>query len=244
MEKSKRHCFVIGPIGSEDSDPRIHADWLYDGIIGPVFQNHFADFIVERADKISTPGMVNSQIINRLYEAELVIADLSFHNANAFYELAIRYSDGKPIIHMIQKDEQIPFDVVPHRAIQFAVRRARDLEEAQKQLISAVRAASAPGFQADNPILHARGRLQLEHNATPETRVLVNEIELLRSELRKNGFLQAKSVDDLWALHENLTQELSERIVAEKRALEERLRVLVDEPPKTVSKRRRKRTQD
>jgi hypothetical protein len=74
--------------------------------------------------------------------------------------------------------------------------------------------------------------------------VLVNEIELLRSELRKNGFLQAKSVDDLWAFHENLTQELSERIVAEKRALERRLRVLVDEPPKTISKRRRKRTQD
>jgi hypothetical protein len=46
---------------------------------------------VQRADEIKAPGDINSQIINRLMDAELVIADMSMHNANAFYELAIRH---------------------------------------------------------------------------------------------------------------------------------------------------------
>jgi hypothetical protein len=67
-DSPKKRCFVIGPIGAEDSENRIHADWLYSGIIEPVFAEHLTDFIVERADKIPTPGMVSSQIINRLNE--------------------------------------------------------------------------------------------------------------------------------------------------------------------------------
>jgi hypothetical protein len=47
--------------------------------------------------------MVSSQIINRLHDAELVIADLSFHNANAFYEMAIRHKAGKAIIHIFAR---------------------------------------------------------------------------------------------------------------------------------------------
>jgi hypothetical protein len=113
---AKPLCFVIGPIGDEDSQERIHADWLLAGIIVPVFEKNFPDWVVERADRIPTPGMVSSQIINRLHDVELVIADLSFHNANAFYEMSIRHKVGKPIIHVIRKGEKIPFDVIPHRS--------------------------------------------------------------------------------------------------------------------------------
>lgn len=161
-------CFVIGPIGSEGSEPRIHADWLYHGIILPVFKDGFPDFLVERADTIATPGMVSSQIINRLHDAELVVADLSFHNANAFYEMSIRHNVGKPIIHMIRKGESIPFDVIPHRAIYFSNATPEEHDKARALLAPAVTAALDPNFKADNPILHARGRLELEKNASPE----------------------------------------------------------------------------
>ncbi|RWE79211.1 hypothetical protein [Mesorhizobium sp.] len=49
---TKKLCFVVGPIGSNDSDDRVHADWLLEEIIRPVFDEHFTDFHVERADKI------------------------------------------------------------------------------------------------------------------------------------------------------------------------------------------------
>jgi hypothetical protein len=180
-EGDKKQCFVIGPIGEEGGPERLHADWLYDGIIFPVFQKDFPDWKVDRADKIPTPGMVSSQIINRLHDVELVIADLSFHNANAFYEMSIRHKVGKPIIHMIRKDEKIPFDVIPHRAIRFSRVHPNDLKEACEALKLSVAEAIKPNFEPDNPISHARGKLELERTATPAMKVLADELAELRA---------------------------------------------------------------
>jgi hypothetical protein len=179
-DQSKKQCFVIGVIGEDGSPERIHADWLYDGIILPVFEN-MSDWVVERADRIPTPGMVSSQIINRLHDVELVIADLSFHNANAFYEMAIRHKVGKPIIHMIRKGERIPFDVIPHRAIHFAHTHPDDHKEARTKLGSAVAEAIKPGYEADNPITHAGGKLVFEQKASPEMKVLAEELAAMRA---------------------------------------------------------------
>ena len=178
-----KSCFVIGPIGSEDSDFRVHADWLYHGIIVPVFDFHFKDFQVERADKIATPGMVSSQIINRLHDADLVIADMSFHNANAFYEMSIRHKVGLPIIHMIRKGELIPFDVIPHRALPFSTATFDDLTKAKDLLLPAITASLEPGFEPDNPITHARGRLELEKHASSGERVIMTRLEATESRL-------------------------------------------------------------
>jgi len=79
-------CFVIGPIGDEGTDFRIHADWLLEGIIQPVL-SEFPEFNVKRADHDARPGLIDAQMINDLLNAELVIADLSFSNPNAFYEI-------------------------------------------------------------------------------------------------------------------------------------------------------------
>src|SRR5947209_6177629 len=115
----KKHCFVIGPIGDEGTDERSHANWLFDGIIKPVFAEHFCDQfeVPVRADQIVAPGSINTQVIKRLFEVPLVIADLSLHNANAFYELAIRHMVRLPTIHIIHEGSKLPFDVAAFRAI-------------------------------------------------------------------------------------------------------------------------------
>src|SRR5258707_8067405 len=99
-KKPKKVCFVIGPIGDPGTEIRRHADWLLEAIIDPVFEAHFQDFTVQRSDKISEPGSISSQIINLLHTAELVIADMSRENANAFYEMGIRHMKRLPTIHM------------------------------------------------------------------------------------------------------------------------------------------------
>ena len=58
---------------------------------------------VTRADKIAESGIINSQIIQRIVEDELLIADLTDMNANVFYELAIRHSIRKPFVQIMQK---------------------------------------------------------------------------------------------------------------------------------------------
>src|SRR5687767_3080100 len=114
-ETKQKVCFVVSPIGDAGTKERIHADWLLDGIINPVFEAHFKDYMVERSDKVKLPGMIDSQVINRLHEAELVIVDMSLRNPNVFYEMGIRHMKRLPIIHMFLAGEDIPFDVKPHR---------------------------------------------------------------------------------------------------------------------------------
>jgi hypothetical protein len=53
MQKKKKHCFVIGPIGKHKSDDRTHADILLRKIIRPTFTKNFKEYQVVRADDIA-----------------------------------------------------------------------------------------------------------------------------------------------------------------------------------------------
>ena len=192
----KKLCFVIGPIGDPKTSPdvRRHADWLFRGIIKPVFAEYFSDQFDApvRADDIAAPGVIHTQIIQRLFEAPLVIADLSLHNANAFYELAIRHMVSLPTIHMYHKDWKLPFDVAPHRAIPFSRDDFAELETAKADLKSAVEEVIKPGFVVENPITHARGVINLNQHASSEQRVVLDRLEALERQIQR---LDEKPVD-------------------------------------------------
>ena len=180
--KSKKMCFVVGPIVAEDSDERIHADWLLELIIQPVIEE-FPEFETRRADQIAVPGMIDAQVINALLNAELVIADLSTLNPNAFYEIGIRHMVQKPIIHMQLADEQIPFDVSLYRAIKFSRLRPSDLREARVALKAQVEAAVKDDYKPENPVTRARGALQLQQYATPTEQVLVRQLRVMQEQI-------------------------------------------------------------
>jgi hypothetical protein len=120
-EAATKTCFVIGPIGDTGTETRTNADWLLKGIIRPVLEGKFG-FKVIRSDEISDPGMIDSQVINAVIDADLVIADLSEHNPNAFYELAIRHREARPVIHMT-REPKLPFDVAPYIPLRRRVRQ-------------------------------------------------------------------------------------------------------------------------
>ncbi len=182
--KKTKTCFVIGPIGAVDSETRIHADWLLEEIIEPVFAS-LPEFKVVRADKISQPGMIDAQVIQHLFDADLVIADLSKLNANAFYEIGIRHMHQKPIIHMQLSDDEIPFDVSLYRAVKFSRLRPSDLRKAKEDLRSAVDATLAPDYKVDNPITRARGQIKLSQDATPPEKVLLEQLKAIQYRLDK-----------------------------------------------------------
>jgi hypothetical protein len=69
----------------------------------------------------------------------LVIADLTNLNPNAFYEIG-RHMAQKPIIHMFQVGQKIPFDVSLYRSIGFSRARPADLRDARTRLAAQVNA--------------------------------------------------------------------------------------------------------
>lgn len=112
----ERTCFYIAPIGDEGSDPRKHSDLFLGSIVEPALEPFKLNVV--RADAIDKPGIITRQIIDYIMRSRLVIADLSFHNPNVFYELALRHAVKLPIVQLIRTPDRVPFDVNQMRTIQ------------------------------------------------------------------------------------------------------------------------------
>jgi hypothetical protein len=108
-------CFVITPIGEDGSEQRRHSDLFLHSIIEPAISE--LGFEVVRADQIGAAGIITSQILEYVMNARLAIVDLSFHNPNAFYEMAIRHATRLPIIQISRKQDRLPFDVGQVRTV-------------------------------------------------------------------------------------------------------------------------------
>lgn len=151
-------CFVISPIGADDSPERKKADQLLRYIVKPALEAR--GYVVKRADDIHDPGTISKQIIELLISAPMVVADMTGHNPNVFYELAVRHAAKLPVVHMIEKGQTIPFDVAPQRAIFYEL--ALDgAEEAKKSLGAMLQAISESNEEPDSPLSNALDRIAL-----------------------------------------------------------------------------------
>lgn len=147
-------CFYITPIGSEGSDERRHSDLFLNSVVEPALKDQ--GLKVVRADQIGASGMITSQILEHILKAKLVIADLSFHNPNVFYELAIRHASQLPVVHIVRKSDRIPFDVNQARAITIDTTDiytlVPQLETFRSQIATFVRQALTDSAVASNPL--------------------------------------------------------------------------------------------
>lgn len=112
-----KKCFVVSPIGDAGTDIRKNADQLYQHIIKPVCEK--CGFAAQRVDEFNTYNSITQEILDALNDYDLVIADLTGHNPNVFFEIGYRTKSQKPIIHLKRKDETIPFDVSSIRTFEY-----------------------------------------------------------------------------------------------------------------------------
>lgn len=108
-------CFIITPIGADDSIERKHANMMLNHLVKPVCEE--LGLIVVRADMIDKAGLITQQILDYIAKSGFCIADLSFNNPNVFYELGVRHVCQLPTIQIIRKGDKIPFDVSQGRTI-------------------------------------------------------------------------------------------------------------------------------
>jgi nucleoside 2-deoxyribosyltransferase len=111
-----KSCYIIGPIGEPESKEREWADFVKKHIIEPVVKGIGYD-PPQRSDEDHAEAIIMTGIIQKMFEADLVIADLTGNNPNVFYELGIRNCARKPVIHLIQDGQSPPFDLKGNRAI-------------------------------------------------------------------------------------------------------------------------------
>ena len=113
-----KHCFVICPLGKEKSETRERADKVLNFLIKPTAE--LLGYAVDRADLTPEHQWTVPEYISKMiFEADLVIADLTECNPNVFYELGKRHAWGGHTIHLTQDLRTLPFDVRHHRVIEY-----------------------------------------------------------------------------------------------------------------------------
>ncbi|MGC1378695.1 MAG: hypothetical protein WA821_20860 [Anaerolineales bacterium] len=170
-------CFVIAPIGEPDSEIRKRSNQILEYVIKPAANE--CGYEPLRADQISEPGIITSQVIQHIIDDPLVIADLTGRNPNVFYELAIRHAIRKPLIQMIANDEQLPFDVAGTRIIKVDYRDLDSVDEAKAEIIKQITAVMKDPSKVDSPISMSLNLQNLKQSEFPEQRSLADIIEAI-----------------------------------------------------------------
>ena len=182
---TRKPCFVISPIGEAGSEVRKRADQVLKHVIEPAVAACGFDAI--RADKMSEPGMITSQVIQHIVDDPLVVADLTGSNPNVFYELAIRHAIRKPLVQVIQKGDKIPFDVAGMRTIPVDHKDLDSVDEARVEIEKQVRAIeNKTPEEIDSPITVSIELQALRQSDNPEQRSLaefVSAVGDLRSDI-------------------------------------------------------------
>ncbi|WP_198353626.1 hypothetical protein [Sphingomonas sp. MA1305] len=147
-------CFYVTPIGEAESEQRKHSNLFLENIVEPAIRT--LGLSVVRADQIDKPGMIGRQIMEYLFRSRLVVADLSFHNANVFYELALRHLARLPIVQVIRYGDPIPFDINQMRTVVLDNRDIYSLlpnvDLYRSEIASQARRAMEAGSEVDTPI--------------------------------------------------------------------------------------------
>jgi len=142
-------CFIISPIGEEGTPKNIKWKQVRKHIIDPVAEEK--GYKTVRADNISKPGKITSQIVDYLRESDLVVADLSDSNPNVFYELGIRDAVRKPVILIRDSHFEIPFDIRDLSVLKYSL-DLDEIEESKKELAEYIDAIEDSAFKVVSPV--------------------------------------------------------------------------------------------
>jgi hypothetical protein len=145
-----QECFLISPIGDENSATRRTADGVRDYIVRPAAEE--VGLLPVRADEIDQPGQITLQVIQHVLNAKAAVADLTGANPNVFYELAIRHTARLPVVliaHVADR-HKLPFDIAPMRTIFYDHRDLRSAADCRAQITAQLYEALAGAV--DSPV--------------------------------------------------------------------------------------------
>lgn len=198
-KKQGKKCFIVTPIGNEDSDIFRRAKGVIDSVIKPVLEEYGFDDI-KPAYEINVSGMINTQIINRIVEDDLVIVNLTGNNPNVMYELCLRHVVAKPIIHICENGTMLPFDIKDNRTIFYKndMLGVEELKEKMKKFITEI---SYKKEYMDNPIYSAcnYGKL-LKETKGSETNTILKLLVYIAERVSE---IRAETKSELIYLEEN-----------------------------------------
>ncbi len=117
---ARKQCFVIMPFGDKpDVDGTIlEFDKIHKYLIEPAVTDAGLDCV--RCDQIEQPGWIHAKMIERIYQADVAVVDISTLNANVFYELGVRHALKPAVTILIRhRKTRLPFNLNGLNAIEY-----------------------------------------------------------------------------------------------------------------------------
>lgn len=188
-DSGSRTAFVISPIGKFGSSDYRTYKLTLDYIIRKALQPPAWDVV--RADDESSPDSITSQVIERIDTSDLIVAVLTDHNPNVFYELAVAHGLKKPVIHLLADGQIMPFDVVDQRAIFYDLSNPESVDAAITGVLDSAEWVLANPGKLRNPLSsYARFSLIAEPGSTGDD-VVAETLQEISSRL---SILEGRSI--------------------------------------------------
>ena len=153
--------FIVTPFGTKNGIDfsRVERELIQPAIKAVGFSGGTTGEIIKQ-------GNIRTDMFQKLLVADLVIADVSIHNANAFYELGVRHAFREKRTFLIRcsqaslpaeaRLDEVPFDVKTDRYFEYQL---NDLAGSLPKLIAALR-STIDSEDRDSPIFQLLPKLE------------------------------------------------------------------------------------
>lgn len=145
-------AFVIRPFGrkKDGAGREIDFDAIHVALVEPALAA--AGFAGGDSGEIVEAGNIREDMFSLIIEADLIVCDITVHNANVFYELGIRQAlrkKGGVLIRGTPSADATPFDILTDRYLAYDL---TDPAASMETLVQVIRATVASDRPADSPI--------------------------------------------------------------------------------------------
>lgn len=195
MINSQNRVFVIMPFSEDFLE-------LYE-----MLKKEFdASFSFTNAGDLDNQQNILKDIVEGIYNAEIVIADLTGLNPNVFYELGLAHAMHKKVIILTQDIGELPFDIKSYRAVQYSLKFfeiPKLVDELRKLLDGAIDGSVKYG----NPVSdYCPNALNTENGISSSSILLVQGDGEQNNEDYDKGFLDF--INDIQESSEKMTTEI------------------------------------
>ena len=204
---TEKICFIVTAIGESGTPTRERADNVYKYLIAPVCED--LGYKPVRVDHVNAVDNINATIINYLKTAPMVIADMTDHNPNAFYELGFRQALELPLVPIIRVGERLPFDVMTTRTV-FYDTDVSKIEESKENLKSKIQ--SFENFKMPESSLDKSVTLdELDDKLTKKLDKILNLLEKNQSNYSP-GIIRGLNLNESQFGYQSIIQQSQDRI--------------------------------
>ena len=185
--------FIVRPFGVKEG---VNFDTIDDRLIRPAIER--ANFEGFTTSRVIEAGNIREDMFGFLVTADIVVADLSIHNANVFYELGVRHGLRPRATVMIRAqigDAKHPFDLQTDR---YLVYDWREPAKSVDELANALK-ATRDSDRTDSPVYQLLPKLRAPDPATLKVvpQGFAEEVDLARR-AEQRGDLRLRAHEARW----------------------------------------------